>query len=377
MQPVSESFKDAVRNDHRRHTLVEVLDANLNPVEGGVLTGREGVAISGRVLADRHRDVRRTMSLDLVNRDGELTPVAPGGLVYWDRLARVSRGIELGGPEQIEYARKGTFVMDRPQVEVGTAGSILSLSGADQMSRIMRSKFTAPTTYASATRVRDVASDILIDGGWNPAHLSLDDGGQTLQAARTWEIADERIKALRDLQNSFALEVFADPSGMGIMRPVRDPATLPVAWTFVAGEDAVMLGVSKRWSIDRLYNHILVTGERSDASPVYAEAKDTNPASPTYINGPLGDRLFMYTSSMIYTQAQAQAVANMLLHEHALIEEEISLPHIPLAFLDEGDVVEIIEDDSGSAGRYMIDTLEMPMEEGPSTLTTHRLRSLL
>ena len=52
---------------------------------------------------------------------------------------------------------------------------------------------------------------------------------------------------------------------------------------------------------------------------------DSNPASPAYVNGPLGDRLYRYTSAMITTTAMAQEVANNLLAEVALIEESISL----------------------------------------------------
>lgn len=372
MQPISATMSAALRRSHTRVSRLSVLDSMLNPVSGGIVDE----LASGQVVMSRRRDVQRTCQLMIANPGGILTPRLSGDLFYWDRLLRIERGVQLT-ESQAEYATLGTFLIDSPQLDVGPGSSTLGIAGADQMDRLLRSKFTAPTTYALGATLASVILDLATDAGANANHLSLDDGGKTLGAAKTYEIGDERIAAMRELTTAYSLEFAANAMGQLVLRPVRDPMTLAPVWRFEAGSEATMLGITKRFTRDRLYNHILVTGEAADLTPIYAEAMDDDPASPSYINGPLGDRLYRYTSAMIRTVPQAQAVANALLYEHALIEESIELPHVANPALEVGDAIEIIEPISGTADRYIIDQLTIPVAAGSSRLSVRKLRSLL
>lgn len=376
MRPISGSFAAAIRRSHERVASVAILDSLLNPIAGAEFTGEAGYAISGTVTMSRLRTVRRTCQLALANPDGVWTPTDAGSLFYWDRLIRLRRGVRLSA-SQSELVSLGVFIIDSPEVEVAAAGALLTIAGADQMDRLLRSRFTTPTTYSAGATLGSVISDLATDAGANSNQLSLDDGGKTLAANRTFEVGEERIKAVTDLCRAYALELYADADGILTLRPITDPNLAPVAWTFTAGEEATMLGVTKRWTKDRLYNHTLVTGERTGAAPVYAEASDDNPSSPTYINGPFGDRLYTYTSAMITTVGQAQAVADHLLYEHALIEEEIRLPHVANPALEIGDAIEIVEPVSGTSDRYIIDELVVPLGAGEAQLVVRKLRSLL
>ena len=70
--------------------------------------------------------------------------------------------------------------------------------------------------------------------------------------------------------------------------------------------------------------------------PVYYNAKNTEPTSPTRIAA-IGERLYTYTSSFITTVAQAQEVANNFLKVHALEQFEISLESIVIPWLEVGE----------------------------------------
>lgn len=361
-----------LKRSHQKVVRVSVLDDLFNPIPGAVLTGDAGLVISGRVSMQRGRLVRRTLDVEIVNEDGAFTPEGPLSLFYWNRLLRVERGVYFAGVPY--YAPLGVFLIDAPSVD-GRA-SVLSVSGSDRCDRGTRSEFTSPVSYASGSSVGSVIQMIGTDAGMWDDRWSISDGGATLGTTRSYEAGDGRMAAIQALLTDFSLEMFADANGWIRIQPKVDPATAPVAWTFERGAEATMLGISKKWSRDRFYNHILVTGEAADRTPVRGEASDTNPSSPTRVTGPMGDRLFKYTSGMVTTVAQAQAVAQTLLWEHTLIEEEIDLAHIVNPMLEAGDAIIIREAVTRTDDKYLIEDLTVPLGSGAASLSVKKARAL-
>lgn len=361
-----------LRHSHQRVTRVSVLDELFNPLPGLIFTGTDGYALDGAISQDTARSIRRTINLTIANPTGIWTPNGEGSAFYWDRLINVERGVVVGGIEF--YAPLGVFLIDSPAVD--SRSGTLTLSGSDRMDRATRSEFTAPETFATGEAVGDVIRTILEDAGIGATRWNVNDDGSELGADRYFEIGESRMSAALSLATAFALEVFADARGFMVIQPIRDPETLPTSWTFRRGTDATHLGVSKRWSRDRFYNHVLVTGENADQEPVRGEASVTDPANPLRTDGPMGDRLFKYTSGMITTDVQAQAAAQALLWAHALIEEELSIDHIVNPMLEVGDAILVDDLDSRTNDRYAVGALTMPLAAGPATLQVKKVRRL-
>jgi len=121
----------------------------------------------------------------------------------------------------------------------------------------------------------------------------------------------------------------------------------------------------------------VVWGESADtALPlIKAEASVTDPNSPLRITGPMGDRLYTYKSALITSAPQAQAVAASLLWEHALIEEEMDVDHVPHPGLVAGDdAVRVVHPESLTDDLYAVDALTIPLGAGSAGLTIHRAR---
>lgn len=361
----------ALRRSHQRVTRVSVLDELFNPLSGYVFTGADGYAVSGSVNMDLSRSIRRTVSLQLANPDGIWTPAGEDSAFYWNKHIKVERGVVAGGVEYL--APLGVFLIDSPSVD---RRHNLVITGSDRMDRATRSEFTSPTMYSSGAGVGATIREILEDSGVGATLWTVDDGGATLGADRHYEIGDSRLQAALSLATSFALEVYADANGYMVIRPARDPDEVPSSWTFREGPDATHLGVSKRWSRDRFYNHVLVTGENADQEPVRGEAEVTDPSNPLRTDGPMGDRLYKYTSGMITTQAQAIEVAYALLWEKALIEEEIALEHVANPLLEAGDAVTIIDDVTRTDDKYMVQSLTIPLAGGPARLDVSKIRRI-
>lgn len=358
---------------HQRVTRVSVLDSLFNPLPGLVFTGSAGYALEGSVSQDLARSVRRTCRLLLANPDGVWTPTGEGSAFYWDKHIKVERGVVVGGVEY--YAPCGVFLIDTPEVD--GRSETLALSGADRMDRATRSEFTEPIEFPSNQGVGSVIRVILEAAGVGSTNWQINDEGSLLGASRVYEQGDERLPAALTLANDFGLEVFADAGGFMVVQPIRDPLSLSDAWAFEAGEGATHTGISKRWSRDRFYNHVLVTGEAAAiADPARGEASVTDPSNPLRTTGPMGDRLFKYTSGMITSDAQAAKVATRLLWQKAIIEEEIRVEHVPHPGLEANDAIRIIDQPTATDDRYAIASAELPLAGGPATLTVRKIRVL-
>lgn len=376
MRPVSAGFEAALRaGSHRAVSRVSVLRADLSTEL--VLTGETGVVTGGSVSTDRAR--RRTVTLELVDETGEWAPAVASDALFPNRLVRLERGIMVGdAPELVSL---GVFLVDRPTTTVGPAGATIRISGQDRLKLALRSAFTVPARYEEGVAVADVVRSVAQAAGMGDTLYRLDDGGAALGADRTYEVGYPRLDAIRGLATDFALDLYVDADGYLVLEPASTAATLPdPSWTFAAGDEALMLGVTKDLSDDRLYNHTLVSGEAADLPPVRGEARDLNPASPAYNppdgTGPIGDRLYTYVSAMIRSEEQAQAVADALLLDVALVEEAITLPAITHPALEAGDVVAIAESTARIADDYLIETLTIPLGTAEMTMTSGKLRSL-
>ena len=376
MRPMSSAMATRLTTSHRSAARLTVLDPLTFAVLGD-LSGADGYVVEGSVSASRARIIRRTCELTVANPGGVLTPANLGDWLYVNSLVRLERGVYLD-ETTVEWCTLGHFLLGHPRVEVRPAGSSLVVSGEDRAKLLTRSRFTEPTTYAVGTRLAHVFATEAAVAGMGTTRYRLDDGGKTLAASRTFEEDEARAEALVALARDYGMELYVDADGYLTSSPPPDPTTAPVAATYSVGETATLLGLSKEWTDDRLYNHVLVTGESADTGTplVRAEAMDTNPASPAWVNGPLGDRLYRYTSAMITSSAQALEVAQNLLSEVALIQEAIDLGAVTNPALEPGDAIAISEPVSRTSGRYLIEQVDTPMGLGSQSLASRVVRAV-
>lgn len=375
MRPHSAGFASTILGPHRRACRVALLNADMTVDR--FITGEDGVVIDGQVTIDATR--RRACTVTLVNEDGSWTPAGPDDPLYLNRLIRLERGVYVDGSP--EYVTLGVFLIDRPQVTVRGSGSTMQVQGQDRLKLAAKSRFTRPTRYDEGTSVGEVIRAIAQDAGMGATLYRLADGGKTLAADRMFEIGDDRVDAMRLIATSYGLDVFVDADGYLVVQQAMTPDTIPdPVFTFVRGRDAIMLGITKGWDDDRLYNHSFVSGEASDQLPVSAEARDLNPQSPAYNppdgTGPIGDRVYTYTSAMIRSEEQAQDVADALLLDIALVEETIEIPSVVHPAIEAGDVIGVIEPISRTNDAYIVDSITIPLGPGTMTTTSKQVREL-
>jgi hypothetical protein len=375
VRAVSDAFAAAVRTSHERVARVTVLASDLSTV--AEITGTDGVVIEGSVTTDANR--RRSCQLTVTDPAGVWAPAGPGDALFPNGIIRLERGIVVdGNPELVSL---GVFMVDRPRVNVTDAGATISLSGQDRAKLAAKSRLSVPETYGSGTPIAEVVLSIASAAGMGTSLFRLDDGGKVLAADRTLEVDTDRWPVIGQLATDFALIAYVDADGSLVLEPAPTPdAIAPAVWTFERGAEAIMLGLTKDFNDDQLYNRVRVSGESSNLPPLAAEARDLNPDSPAYNpvdgSGPIGDRLYSHTSPMVRSIEQAAEVAAALILQVALIEEQLTVPSIVHPALEVGDPVSIVEPLSRTADTYLIDTLQVPLGTGSMTMTARKLRDL-
>lgn len=380
MWSTSPAFKAALESPvHTMAVKAQVLDTDFNVVEGGEFfdTGSTGEVqnfiADGSVDLDIARTVRRHFTLSLLNENGEFSPTSDwAGLFYVDRLIRIWRGIRIGN--SVEYVPLGTFAIDAADVVAERNMSIVALAGSDLWKKLVKAKLGGPVKYTSGTSVVDVIEDLAARAG--VTMFVLDDlshrtsNTRNIQADINYErkavIGDEISKLATD----WALDVYFDQLGRMVVE--ESGLSRSPVWTYRTGETTTLLTAKVSYTDDRLYNHIIVTGTADENNPIYAEAEDDNPASPTSIDR-IGRRTFEYESKFIANASQAQQTANSLLAQHLLVVEDVELDTICNPAFEGNDVLQIEEEEFTRLNRQLrIRSFTVPLSSSRQTIKLKR-----
>lgn len=310
--------------------------------------------VSGSVSVDAGAAFRRRVKLVLGDDDGTLIPtgfthdLAPG------RELRVFSGLMVSGVE--ERVPLGVFVISEPAVEDDGAQTV-SVEGFDRARKVSRARFTSAYSISSGTNYATAIKNI----------ISSRVSGLTYSFANTTRTTPQIVldrgsdpwEAARKMASDIGMVLFFDQAGVCILKPEPNPATDPVAWEYVSGVQALLTKVSRSFTDEKTYNHPIVTGEGTLTTPVFAEARDTDPSSPTYYLGPFGDVPFFYSSPLITTTAQAQDVADALLRKVKGLTEKFQFEAIGNPIHDGGDIVKITRPELSVDDYFVLDSFSI------------------
>jgi len=379
-QPMSDGFIAALKSSNQRSiTKVEILDSESLAVLK-TLTNVD----DGSVTVDVSRGTRRTFQLRISNKDGMFTPKTWESDLSFGRTVRIYRGLQFYDPTVNklvdEYALLGTFLIDRPEVFVERNMSVITLDGSDLWKKIASGGFPSGYSFAANTHVNTIIAKVAEISGITVERMSLDpldsltDNERLTNSIVAWEEGDNRSDFLQNIVTQFGLYVYFTPSGILTSEKAKQPSDQTPVWHFSPGEDSVMLGVTKTQSDLKLVNHIIVTGESAYSTYARYEIQDTDPDSPTYVNGPMGNRVLLFRAPQVYNTTQAANVALKLWLENALVEENIKVPSLCLPHLEGNDVVEVTEPISGVADKYLAQRFEIPLRDFRMTIESKKGR---
>lgn len=283
--------------------------------------------ISGSITVDAKSPARRTLSCEVLADydDPAVDPLAAE--------LRVEYGIVDATTGEVYWTPVGTFVItDAKEGEPG----LMSVSGTDRWLRVQEARFETSVSTAGDTLaairslVQDADNRITVDTSGAPT-------GYT-HRRMVWD--RDRDKAVIQLAASIGCIVWFDPLGVARVAPVAALGSTPV-WVVSGGEGGVKVKASRGISRKETYNAVSVTGEPGgDQLAVVRVARDTDPLSRTRWGGPFKKKTRFYSSNLITTGAQAQAVAESMLARARGVARTVVVETIQHPGLDGNDVVQ-------------------------------------
>jgi len=285
---------------------------------------------------------------------GQTATVATSG--SYPNIARmVAKTIEAGNTW---VTALGEFLAD--QIDLPRFPNTIHVNGRDFTKKLMLDKFSVTTTFATGANVAATIQTIATNAGITKFNFQV--LTNTLGAEVTFEKNTPRWDACHQLATSISCDFYFDAFGYLTLKPMVDPITAPILYSFNDGAESNLADFSRSTSDSRLYNDVLVYGDSPDNPLVYAHVDNTTPSSPTRV-AVLGRRTYAFASQFFTSNAQALAYAQKLLAVVALEQYEMNLSSIVLPWLEAGFAVEVLVSDAavGDPTRFLLTSFTIPL----------------
>jgi hypothetical protein len=351
MWRTSDAFDTALHSRSRRWaSKVEVL-------YGGDLVTTLNVVVDGDVSIDNVA-VRRAVDLRLIDIDGTLTPATANDLLAPKGTElRVYKGLWLNDVD-IEYVPLGVFGIVEPQVSAHENGTQVKLKGWDRVDAIRVRQFEDPYTVAAGTSTTDAIRDIITSR--LDVEVRVTPTGHTAPES-VFDALTDPWDAVRDLAFADGLIAYFDPLGTGVVEPEIEVMTDA---EYIIGEGSHLVSTNRKITADKTYSGVIVRGEHPEAGAFRSELWDTDPASPTYADGPFGRRPYGFYSKLITSQGMADETALTIYNRVTKMKQTVEIITIGHPGHDVGDVVRVIDSRSRTNGLYRVVAGTIPIRPG-------------
>lgn len=290
------------------------------------------------------------------NSVDELVPLAFGMITEVETTSAGGAGRGSGG------SSGGAGVTGRGGGQYGGAPSI-KISAVDPSRQISRNVWQQPYIVPSGLTYDQAVVAMVKDRLPHQTDFSVTSVPQVVpllvygmtQGSDPWQ-------DIQDLAAAVGCEVYFDPAGTFVFRPVPDPRRGTPVWTFDDTVNPVVVESVRKLTDEQTFNYVIVMGEATSvANPVAAIAYDNDPSSPTYIYGPYGIVVEYVTMPQIIAADQAQAAANAILSASIGASDTVTLTGAPMPALEPGDLVRVVSTDVNANGIYMVNTITTPL----------------
>lgn len=365
MRPRSDSFDAAARNAHTVYAKATVLTPDGEALDLPIGEG-SSVTLDGTAATRGALSLTVPADADWVPVDSS-SPLAPFGSEI-----TIVRGMTT--PDGVtEAVQIGVFRIDEVRVADSEGGFDIEVSGLDRSSRVIDAVFEAAGGAAAGTSALG-AAQLFVQVAYPDATFDFIASDTTLPAI-AWEIGDDRWDYAQGCAEAAGCNLYFDGDGVCVAKPL--PVTDTADLELVEGEGGVLVSADVQWGRENACNRVTVSGENGSDDPVWGEAIDDDPDSPTFYDGPFGKATYEWSSSYVTTDAQAADVARNILEMRRGVGRQVSFSALANPALEPFDVVKITRADLGIDELHIIDTLQIPLDaSGVMTGTTRVARVL-
>ena len=310
----------------------------------------------GTITYDFAASIRRTCQITITDPFRTLVPE-----LSTDVIAPYGQRIKLWMGPVGSPIPMGDFWIDEVDADDQGSSFDIQIKGFDRSGKIAREALTAVYKITLGTNIATAIHDLLykIDSS-----ITFNFATTTYTTPQTiLDLNQDPWAACVQLANAGGMDLFFDRLGVCVLRPLVDPNTVASSWTYSDNNTNGMGNmISELTKVlvasNTIFNDVIVTGETTGTTTTYAgRAQDTDVSSPTYINGPFGDIPVFFKSSILTSNAQAQAIAQQKLIYFTGRAQQLSLIGPTNPVQDEEDVVTIVRSVLNINAKYVIDKI--------------------
>jgi hypothetical protein len=261
-----------------------------------------------------------------------------------------------------ELVPLGVFILTTVEVTDTPEGVKITVQGSDRSLRVIRAKFTSHDFYIADATAKETAIKNILQDRFPAVQTIFPVTNQVTDIIYpTIDQSSNPWKECLKIAESAGMDLYFDENGTARMRPIPDPDSgLPLV-TYEDNAESVLTSLSRSLSSDESFNHVIFTGEGTNLSiGVLGEAKDLNPASPTYIET-YGSVPLFKSSPFILTVGEANEAAIAELRKVIGALEKISWEQVVNPAHDVYDLVKITRTPSGVDATLMLDSITIPL----------------
>lgn len=374
MQGGTAEFEELVGSSHVSGFKVDITDST-GTVQASTEDG-DIVCSGGRITIDRQATTRRSGNMTFTDVDGNTIPKTLSVITSKELFNPLSfyefrpyRGIQLSSGD-MEWKPQGVFTISDIGVKQRSAELTLDVTLHDRSMLISDNKWTAPYNIAKNTNYATAIINLITNRakGFTPTFNF--EATASVTPPMTFGTSDDPWDAALKLAEAIGMELFFDEVGVLVLRTIPDPAIMPVVKYLKEDENGVVVG-----EIDRNLNKrearsgVIVRGSAPwMIYPVSASVWDEDPLSATYRYGPMGEVPEQIEDAAVTNSTMALTAATAKFNKIVGVLEDISFGMLVDPRLDASDIVEIDQPRAGVTGKFVIDSLEMPLESD-QTLT--------
>ncbi|MET3505633.1 hypothetical protein [Halalkalibacter oceani] len=349
----------------------------------------------GFLSIDKNRPIRRSFSLTFDNSDN-IFDFGDDKLVWLDKRMKLYIGLENRNKEVI-YIPQGVYLISEPMQQHTPQGKIVTINAIDKMALFTdkRGKFVNNYTIEEGVLITDAIKAIASQGQFGVAETlfnfdELEDKDEDFtytdadglihkrNYARvpyelTFEGTDNRYNALEELAKLANCTIFYDEYGYLRLRKIdiNDMMNSSSVWTFYYGDDneRYYAGTVRTLSEESIANHIRVLAGSSETASYFYDL-EVNETEPLWEGNPYSvQRIGRYSyfhnngspDPVLLTLEDCINRAKYELMNRLGYTERVQLTLSPHFLLDTGDIIEIEDVNSGVTGRYLIESISMPL----------------
>lgn len=359
MQPTSAAYKKAVQEGSQM--LITAQAVNARGVRGPMIPITDGT-----VTFDYTTATRRTCQLAISDPTRTLVPdLSNDTLAPYGQRISVWMGPTDKNLNPALQVLMGTFFID--EVDADDAGTTLDieLKGFDRSGILSQQALTkiytipAGTNAGAAIRTLLSSIDPTIKFKFSPVPY--------IMPKTILDVNQDPWAAVVQIAQACGMDLYFDRKDTCIIKPLLDPANVAQSWIYADdkkyGFGLMMDELTKTVvASNTIYNDVIVTGETTGSTSTYSgRAMDMNPRSPTYVKGPFRDRPVYFSSTIITSNAQAQALAEAKLRFFSGRASQLTLLGPPNPAQDEEDVVKVVRSKLKVNSRYVVDKIEFAL----------------